>query len=65
MTNESASLPTDDQCGPRTKFARQAFYGHFRRHPDLESAEDCKWITGYVAALEDLPSYMLASLDLQ
>lgn len=47
--------------GPRTALARKAFAAWFNRAPAAEEF-DARWIGGYVAALEDLPDDVRASL---
>jgi hypothetical protein len=54
---------SDEHVGPRTAYARKAFAGHFDREP-TEHIEDRCWITGYVAALEDLPDELLGRLEI-
>jgi hypothetical protein len=58
---------SNEQVGPRTARARDAFEKHFHRVPATEIGDgwfgDSRWIAGYVAALEDLPDEMLSALS--
>lgn len=62
------SFQHDGECSgpppkPRMAYARRAFILHFDREP-ISDPFDARWISGYVAALEDLSNEALASLGI-
>lgn len=63
MNAPTSSSTDEESLGRRTAYARRALIQHFDREP-LDDGYDQRWIWGYVAALEDLPDEVLASLGL-